>query len=148
MNTTIICIGNRLVAADAAGPAVFDRLAALQPLAEGIELVEGGLAGLNLLPLLERGGRVVLVDAVNGYGAPDEIVVLDQHDLRALADPGRYDHNAGLAYVLAVLPEVCEGELPAEMVLVGLEGPWTAATIDRAARLTLTIATKGWQGRG
>lgn len=148
MNTTILCIGNRLVAADTAGPAVYDRLTALRPLPAGIELIEGGLAGLNLLPLLERGGRVVLVDAVSGYVGPDEIVVLDQHDLLAAADPGRYDHNAGLAYVLAVLPEVCEGEMPEELVLVGLEGPWTTATIDRAARMTLAIATQGWQGIG
>jgi len=148
MNTAIICLGNRLVAADAAGPAVFDCLASLQPLPAGIELVDAGLAGLNLLPLLERGGRVVFVDAVQGYAGADEIVVLDQGDLQSVTDPGRYDHSAGLAYVVAVLPEVCEGEPPAEMVLVGLEGPWSTATIGRAARMSLAIATKGWQGRG
>ena len=46
---------------------VFDRLQEMQPLPAGIELIEGGLAGLNLLPLLERGGRVVFVDAVSGF---------------------------------------------------------------------------------
>ena len=44
----IICVGNRLVAADAAGPQVHDRLAG-RPLPPGVELVDGGLQGLDLL---------------------------------------------------------------------------------------------------
>ena len=36
-----------------------------------------------------------------------------------------FDHGAGLAYLLTVLPKVCDGELPEEIVLVGLEGECT-----------------------
>ncbi len=40
-------------------------------------------------------------------------------------DEFHFDHGAGLAYLLAVLPKVCDGELPEEIVLVGLEGECT-----------------------
>lgn len=142
MNGYIICIGNRLVAADAAGMMVFDRLQE-KVLPKGVELIEGGLAGLNLLPLLEKGGRVVFVDAVQGFTRPGEVVLLDAHEIGGIASGAHYDHSAGLPYVLAVLPRVCDGRPPEEIFLVGLEGECGTETIDRAARLGIAVAANG-----
>jgi hydrogenase maturation protease len=148
VKASIICIGNRFVSEDAAGLLVYDRLQAMQPLPAGIRPVEGGLAGLNLLPLLEQGGRVVFVDAVAGFGQPGEIVLLDQQEILGASDAVRFDHGAGLPYVLAVLPGVCEGELPEEIVLLGLEGECTPSIIEQAARMSLAIAAHGLKGLG
>lgn len=148
MKGRIICIGNRFVAEDAAGLAVFDELEKMQPLPPQIELIEGGLAGLNLLPLLEQGGRVVFVDSVKGFTQSGEIILLDCRDGVTTDDTGHFDHGAGLAYLLAVLPKVSDGELPKELVLVGLEGQCTGKTIERAARLSLGIATHGLKDIG
>jgi hydrogenase maturation protease len=142
----IICIGNRFVPKDTAGPAVFDRLREMHPLPAGIEIIDGGMAGLNLLPLLEQGGRVVFVDAVHGFSGPGEIVLLEHQEIVSTLGDCRFDHNAGLAYVLAVLPQVYDGDLPVEIVLVGLEGECTAPMIERAADLSLTIAAHGLKG--
>jgi len=139
----IICIGNRFVKEDASGLAVLACLEAIQRLPAEIELVEGGLTGLNLLPLLEQGGRVVFVDAVRGFAQPNEIVLFNHQEIiNTLGEP-YFDHGAGLAYLLTVLPKVCDGDLPEEIVLVGLEGECTAETIERAAQLSLTIAAHG-----
>lgn len=143
MKGFIICIGNRFVREDAAGLAVLARLEEMQPLPAEIELIEGGLAGLNLLPLLERGGRVVFVDAVSGFTQPGEMVLLDSQEIMSTLDEFHLDHGAGLAYLLAVLPKVCDGDLPEEIVLVGLEGECTTQMIERAARLSVTIAAHG-----
>ena len=63
---------------------------------------------------------------------------------RAGVDGNRNDDvGAGLAYVLSVLPKVCEGDLPEEIVLVGLEGELTTQMIDRAAELSIAIAAHG-----
>lgn len=148
MKGRIICIGNRFVQEDAAGLAVFAELEKMQSLPPEIELIEGGLAGLSLLPLLEEGGRVVFVDSVIGFTQPGEIVLLDCRDGVPQSDAGHFDHGAGLAYLLAVLPRVCDGELPQEIVLVGLEGQCTGKTIERAAQLSLDIATHGLQNIG
>lgn len=146
MKGRIICIGNRYVAEDAAGLQVFDTLQAMQPLPAGIDLVEGGLAGLNLLPFLEQGGRVVFVDAVKGFAGTGEIVLLNLQQI--LQTPGqlRFDHSAGLPYLLAVLPKVCDGELPEEIILVGIEGKCVGETVEKAAKMSLAIAMHGVRG--
>ena len=146
MKSSIICIGNHFVREDSAGLAVLAVLQEMQPLPDETALVEGGLAGLNLLPLLEQGGRVVFVDAVHGFTQPGEIVLLDNQDIISSLDELHFDHGTGLAYLLAVLPKVCDGQMPEEIVLVGLEGKCTTETIERAARLSVTIATHGLKG--
>ncbi len=122
---------------------VLARLQEMQPLPAEIELIEGGLAGLNLLPLLEKGGRVIFVDAVRGFTRPDEIIQLDWRQIISNQDAGHFDHEAGLPYLLAILPKVCEGELPKEIVLVGLEGKCSRQTVNRAARLSVRLAAYG-----
>ena len=141
MRRAIVCIGNRLVEEDRAALEVYDLLRG-QALPEGLELVEGGLAGLDLLPLLERGGRVVFVDQVRGFAAEDEVVVVEREEIVA-AGSGHYGHEAGLPYLMAVLPAVCEGEMAEEVTLVGLEGRCSAQTIARAAAISLAIAEGG-----
>ncbi|MBE0584164.1 MAG: hydrogenase maturation protease [Desulfofustis sp.] len=142
MKATIICIGNRFVPADAAGPAVYDRLQELAP-GEHIDIVDGGLQGLNLLPWLERGGRVVFVDAVSGFADGGRIVLLGREEIVALPGPHHFDHGAGIGYLLEILPQVCDGELPREIALVGIEGVYDAPLIDRAARLSIEVAHSG-----
>ncbi|KJR99224.1 MAG: hypothetical protein VR65_17670 [Desulfobulbaceae bacterium BRH_c16a] len=146
MKGCIICIGNRFVAEDAAGLLVFDCLQAMQPLPHGIELIEGGLIGLNLLPLLEQGGRVVFVDAVKGFAEAGEVVLLDRQEILDTESQPHFDHGAGLPYVLAVLPQVCDGILPEEIVLLGLEGECTKQTIERAAAMSIAVAAHGLKG--
>ena len=143
MKGVIICIGNRFVREDSAGCAVLAVLLDMQPLPPHVELIEGGMAGLNLLPYLERGGRVVFVDAVNGFAGPGEIVLLNRKEIISTFEAGPFDHEAGLAYLLSVLPRVGEGVPPEEIVLVGLEGECPAKTIERAARLSVLIAAQG-----
>lgn len=138
MKSSIICIGNRLLAEDSAALMVFDRLQQ-RSLPDNVSVIEGGLMGLNLLPFLEQGGRVVLVDNVSGFTRPGSLVVLDQKEIIATGT-GHYDHNSGLAYVLSVLPEVCEGDLPDEIVLIGIEGPYTENLVEQAADLSASIA--------
>ncbi len=147
MTRRIICIGNSLISCDAAGPAVYQYLKTLETPA-GVEIIEGGLAGLSLLPFLEQGGRIIFVDAVTGFAPPETVVILDQQDVIATLGEGRYDHEAGLPYLLAVLPRVCEGELPEEVIIVGVEGELTSPVIAEAAELSLSIAVNGKQEIG
>ena len=141
MKSFIICIGNRLLIEDSAALMVFDRLQK-KILPDNISVIEGGLMGLNLLPFLERGGRVVFVDNVSGFTRTGSLIVLNQREIIATGAE-HYDHNSSLAYVLSVLPKVCEGDLPEEIVLVGIEGPYTEKLVEEAANLTVSIAQNG-----
>ncbi len=135
----IICIGNRLLDADAAGPRVFDLLAA-GPQVPDVDLVDGGIAGLNLLGLIDGAERVVFVDSVSGYAPAGGVVVLMPAEIPAPEQV--YDHGAGLPYLLAVLPQVCDRP-PAEVCLVGIEVPAGNAAIAEAARLACELASAG-----
>jgi hydrogenase maturation protease len=136
----IICIGNRFVPQDAAGFRVYQRLQR-RPRPPDVELIDGGLAGLDLLRLLEGVERVVFVDRVDLDG-PATVVVLEAEEVAALADE-RYGHAAGLPYLLRVAPAVCEGPLP-DMLLVGidldLEQQDGEAALEEAASLALELA--------
>ncbi len=144
----IICIGNRYAAEDAAGPAVYDHLRRLE-LPAGLELIDGGLAGLDLLRYLEGAEQVVFVDSVSGAQRGDlnnTVIVLAGEEVAALAS-SRYDHSAGLAYLLRILPEVCEGALP-QVRLVGIRGHPDQAAIHEAAALALKIVGgSGYENR-
>jgi len=146
LKASIICIGNRFVAGDEAGPLVFDQLQNRPDLPEGIRLIEGGLAGLNLLPLLETGGRIVFVDAVKGFSDSGGVIIVEHEDILNSTSQLHFDHAAGLPYLLAVLPRVYDGELPDDILLVGLEGECTSQMIEYAADISITIATHGLKG--
>jgi hydrogenase maturation protease len=140
MNTRIICVGNRFVEEDSAGPRVHDHLAQAG-VPEGVDLVDGGLAGLDLLPLVEECHRVVFVDNVIGFDAQDGVIVLGPAEAAEFASPA-YDHGAGLAYLLKVMPGVIEGPLP-EVFLVGVEDAPDPGKVEAAAHRAVALALHG-----
>ena len=123
---------------DRSGLAVYDKLAAKEIPAH-IELIEGGISGLNLLIFLENADTVVFVDSVSGFTHPGGVVVLDHTRIIEACPPDHYGHDAGVAYLLAILPGVCETPPPRNIYLVGLEGHCSEETIDNAATLALSM---------
>jgi hydrogenase maturation protease len=132
----IICVGNSLLAADAAGPAVHARLAAT-PLPEGVALCDGGLAGLDLLREVDGAERIVFVDTVTGFAGPGEVVSVDR-ETAVLRTAPTYDHGAGLVYLLRLLPALLGPALP-PIHLVGVELPAGEAAFEEAARRALEL---------
>jgi len=139
MSARIICIGNPFIAADAAGPMVYDLLAG-STLPPAVTLVDGGLAGLRLLPLFEGCDQAIIVDAVTGFRADPGVIVL--HAAALPSTPVNYGHQEGLAYLLQAVPHVLEPPLP-EIVVVGIEGPATAAICREAAAICLDLVISG-----
>jgi len=137
----IICVGNRYRPEDSAGPMVYDQLVS-DRLPKDIEVIDGGLAGLNLLRFIHGADRVVFIDAVNGFRPSGGVIVLDAKDASRHADT-IFGHSAGIAYCLRVLPEVHDGKLP-EIFVVGIEGTTDPDKILRAAEISLKIATQGY----
>ena len=141
----IICVGNRYRREDAAGPAVHDHLAACGGLPAGVELIDGGLGGLDLLRWVDGAARVVFVDSVSGMATAGAVITASRAEVASLASP-HADHAAGLPYLLRCLPQVCEGALP-EVTLVGIEGEADDAMVARAAALALRLVSEDRHGR-
>lgn len=145
----IICVGNPFIASDSLGPRVYAALAESE-LPAGIELVDGGLAGLDLLRFVDA-DPLIFVDGLCGFGKPGELIVLDQAELERnlSAQPAmRYDHAAGLAYLLQVIPALYHLSQAAPKIwLVGTEVndklPPSAADIDQVATACLRLASGG-----
>lgn len=132
----IICVGNRYFAGDDLGAKVYDRLRQ-RPLPAGVEVIDGGLMGLNLLKYAEGVKRLVFVDTVSGFGNENEIVVLDRETVCAKTEAG-YGHSGGLAYLFQVFPLVFENELP-EILLVGAPGASDERTVNALADACLQV---------
>lgn len=132
----IICVGNSLLADDACGTRVYDLLLKAQ-IPAGVELIDGGLAGLDLLNLLEDAQRVVFVDRISGFTVENQLLVLNREEVAAEADTYG-DHSSGLSYLLRVLPHVSNAPLP-EIAIIGIEGRGSDELLHRAAALALQL---------
>ena len=130
----IICVGNLLLSADAAGMLVLAELRS-RPLNRDIDLVEGGLDGLDLLPWFEGCKRVVLVDRVVGFGSPDSVLQLELADILAHCHQD-YSHSGGLLYLLNSLPYLDLDPMPV-VCLIGIEGTGSPRSVQWAADLAL-----------
>ena len=114
----IIGIGNPLMGDDGVGIAAVESLTAMA-LPEGVEVVDGGTAGLTLLDLMEGAGTVILVDAMEMGKppgtvvrfTPDEVVMTEGEASLSL-------HDAGLAQVLILGREM---DMLPDIVLFGVE---------------------------
>ncbi len=135
----IICLGNRFEENDSAGPLVYEQLAECE-LPDGVEVVNGGLPELNLLDLVEESDRVIFVDTVTGIGRPGEVLLID--DVSQLLDrTTRLDRGDGLGYLLTMLDQVVDGTAP-EILVVGLEPPYTETALWRAVEMSTVAATR------
>ncbi len=137
MAARILCIGNRFVGGDDFGLRVYDTLAGMERPAD-VEIVDGGLAGLNLLRYLEDGLQVVFVDAVSGFAPTGEITIIDG-DIIARQATGRFGHEAGLPFLLHILPAVVDNP-PPRIRLIGCEGEASDGAVLDAAHLSLQLA--------
>jgi len=133
----IVCAGNRFCPEDCFGPLVYDRLL-LETIPPGVEVIDGGLAGLDLLHHFEDSDRVVVVDRVHGFGEPGELLTVMWDEI-AQSKAVEYGHSAGLQYLLLCLPAL--GIIPqVEVILVGQDGSADEAAIVAAARMALEVA--------
>jgi hydrogenase maturation protease len=134
----IVCIGNRFLELDAAGPRVYDRLCE-SGVPRGVEVIDGGVAGLDLLCFLDGAERVVFVDSVRGFGERGEVLIVDPAEANP---PAAYDHASGLAYLLGTLPALLGARGP-EVLVLGVEVPADDLAVERAAALGLDLALRG-----
>ena len=132
----VLGVGNPLRSDDGVGCRVVELLAA-SPLPPGVEVVDGGTAGLDLALLVAGRRHVVLVDAVDADGAPGSVVRLDGADLVA-GSPAASLHEAGLADALDLARRMGAG--PESVDLWGIvpvtlaEGIGLTPVVESAAR--------------
>ena len=126
--TTIVGLGNVLMADDAFGPYFVRWFQAHYELTEDVEVVDLGTPGLDLYPHLVHRDVVIIADTVRSNGEPGDLRVYQrdeilQHSPQARVSP----HDPGLKETLLSL-EFAD-HLPGVVLLVGVIPESTDSTI-------------------
>jgi len=132
--TVVIGLGNVVLSDDGLGVHAVRRLRERYEIGHGVELVEGGTAGLLLLPYLSDARRVILVDAIDTGAPPGTLVRLaGEHWATAFAIR-MTPHDVGLADLLGAAR--LSGAWPRELVLHGAQ----PASTHVGTELTTAVA--------
>lgn len=98
----IIGVGNVLMGDDGVGPrlaAALQRDASLLPV--GTRVIDGGTLGISLLPVLDRAGAVLLLDAVETGSPPGTLTLLAGPACEGALSQPLSAHQVGVADLLA-----------------------------------------------
>jgi hydrogenase maturation protease len=117
--TVVIGLGNPLMGDDGLGLVVLERLHNEYTGAPDVELVDGGTWGMNLLPVIEDAGRVILIDAIDVGATPGTPVRLERARLPRYLATKISPHQVDLRDVLG-LAEL-RGTLPNDTIALGLQ---------------------------
>lgn len=117
--TVVIGLGNPLMGDDGLGIAALERLRTQHGNLPGVEFVDGGTWGMNLLPIIEDAGRLILIDAIDVGADPGTAVRLERAQLPRYLATKISPHQVDLRDVLG-LAEL-RGTLPANTVALGLQ---------------------------
>lgn len=132
--TLVLGVGNSLMGDDGLGPAALARLLRDWSLPPGISCLDGGTAGLALLPEIEDAGRVLVIDAIDIGAQPGADVALDRSVLPKYCGLRISPHEVGLRDLLALAQ--LRGRLPGQTVVLGLQ----PAAIALSAGLSEAVA--------
>lgn len=115
-STIIICIGNELIADDAVGFEIYNRLAGCTARLEFC-----GVGGIDMLPLLDGETDMIVVDAVQFGAEPGTIHVIPWDSLPR-SSSAVSAHGLGLRETIEIGTILYPKEMPERITLVGIEG--------------------------
>jgi len=130
---TLIGLGNLLLKDEGAGVHAVRVLQDRYEIPPNLEVVDGGTAGLDLLPFIEGRERVLFVDAVNFGEEPGFIGELNNEEIPAFFAVKSSLHHLGLADVLAAAQLL--GTLPEEICLIGIQPHTLEPGLELSAEL-------------
>jgi len=87
-------------------------------LPEGVELLDGGTAGIDLIGFIQKAEKVVIIDAVKTGGNPGEIYSFSSQDFETEVSPITSLHDITLKDIFRILQKL--GSFP-EIRIIGIE---------------------------
>ena len=130
----VLGLGNLLLRDEGVGVHAVRRLMDGWRFPSGVDLVDGGTAGFDLLDILAGRERLIVIDAVRGGRDPGSLVRLEGDALPVRFRQRTSPHQLGLPELLATLS--LTEEIPSQMVLFGVE----PLTIEPGTDLSPVVA--------
>lgn len=78
-NITVLGVGNILYTDDGVGIRVVEALENGYEFSDNVDIIDGGVLGVNLLGVISNAGRLIVVDTVLNHGEPGDLHRLE-HD--------------------------------------------------------------------
>jgi hydrogenase maturation protease len=136
LDTLVLGIGNILLQDEGLGVRALERLKQDYCVPSAIQLVDGGVMGLDLLPYLEDLSTLLVIDAVQTGQPPGTLVRLEGDAIPAALALKMSMHQAGLQELLAT--SRLQGTSPPKVVLWGME----PANVDWGLDLSAPVAAR------
>jgi len=118
MSVLVLGVGNMLLKDEGIGVRVVKELEKRYAAPEGVELLDGGTAGMELLDIMANRSCVILIDAVKTGAEPGTVVRLADDEVPAFFRTKISPHQVGLSDVLATL--TITDEKPGSVVVIGV----------------------------
>jgi hydrogenase maturation protease len=119
VKTLVLGIGNVLLQDEGLGIHALAELQRRFTFDEGVELLDGGTAGVALLRYLDGRGHVVVIDAIAAGHPPGTVFRVEGEDVPRTFHQRISPHQIGLSDVLATA--LITDALPARIVMFGVE---------------------------
>jgi hydrogenase maturation protease len=115
----ILGLGNLLYQDEGFGIHALRAIQEALPVAEEVEFVDGGVLGMNLLPLVEESSHLLVLDAVDAGQLPGTVLELQGEQIPMFTAARLSEHQVGFQEVLALAR--FRGNLPARLHLIGVQ---------------------------
>jgi hydrogenase maturation protease len=116
----VLGLGNILNSDEGLGAHALQVLAqTLNSSSHAIEFVDGGVLGLNLLPLVESCSHLLVLDAINAGRPPGSLVELSGEDIPLYAEAKLSQHQMTFQEILAFAK--LRDKLPPQLHLIGVQ---------------------------
>jgi hydrogenase maturation protease len=136
MKAVVLGVGNVILADEGVGVRVIEAFERDFVPPEGVTVIDGGTAGMELLEDLSRLDFLLVVDAIAAGKAPGELVRLAGDEVPVFFRRNLSPHGIGLSDVLASLEFL--GTEPKETMILGVQ-PMSMAL---STELTQTVAVR------
>src|SRR5512136_2957058 len=148
----ILGLGNLLYQDEGFGIQALRAIQEALPILEDIEFVDGGVLGMNLLPLVEESSHLLVLDAIDAGQPPGTVLELNGEKIPLFAAARLSEHQVGFQEVLGLAR--FRGNLPTSLHLIGvqpqdlhsgigLSQAVASALPEVVSRAALTL--KGWR---
>jgi hydrogenase maturation protease len=119
VNVLVLGIGSVLMMDDSVGVRAVEELEKGFRFPAGVELLDGGTSGIELLSYIEDRDHLIIIDALKSGQLPGTVVRVEGEDVPARFMTRISPHQLGLSDVLAAA--MISGRLPRNLVLFGVE---------------------------
>lgn len=118
MNLLVLGLGNILLQDEGVGVRLVERLTERYVVPDGVEVLDGGTSGMELIHTIADRDALILCDAVRSDAPPGTVLRIAGEDLPAFFRTKLSPHQLGVSDLLATLTLL--GRTPSPVVLIGI----------------------------